>query len=223
MTGSYVQPILHIPEWIEAGLANGTLFRVGGVVRTVANGAIAAHLNEVPVEKVSEEALKRLARAVPKIRSLPKAVVPAVVGVATTLVAFAAVHAIDKRRSTRARDAAAAEQAVIPACVTNFEASLRAYVAAGRAQALDAEIVDRLIADLDEVRAWTDDGNAVKFSFQELEPLFNLVIEHTPRLAAAQSVMLPDFDDPEAGSDDGVVVLLRKHLDVQKRIVGKTA
>jgi hypothetical protein len=94
---------------------------------------------------------------------------------------------------------------------------------AGRDEILDSGIVDRLITDLDEVKEWADRGNPVEFSFHHLEPLFSLVIGHTQALAAAYSVSPADMEPQESDSDAGVVVHLRRHLEVQRRILGEAA
>lgn len=111
----------------------------------------------------------------------------------------------------------------VPQCVSDFVRSLRSYVDAARDGILDAEIVDRLIADLDEVKEWTDAGNPAEFSFDQLEPLFSLVIGHTSASARAYSVALADFEHQGSGRDAGGVVHLRQHLEVQKRILGDAA
>ncbi len=142
---------------------------------------------------------------------------------ATAAVGASAAFVIKRHKNAGGLDRLTEVRADVPECVSNFEASLRAYVDAGRDGILDAEIVDRLIADLDEVKAWADGGNAVQFTFEQLEPLFSLVIGHTPALARAYSVALDDFGYQESDSDAGVVVHLRQHLEVQKRILGEAA
>lgn len=212
-----MQPTLHVPPQIQAGIESGTLFREGSVVRWVAGGQIHKHLKEVLApEEVTEDAAMRAANLAPKIL-VPVVLVAAAVGVAAAFV-------IKKRKSAARLEAqTAVANAVVPERVGDFEASLRAYVDAGRDGCLDAGIVDRLIADLDEVKAWADSGNAVEFTFEQLEPLFGLVIEHTPALARAYSVELANFEHQESARDAGVVVQLRQHLEMQKRILGETA
>jgi hypothetical protein len=211
------QPILRIPSLIQAGLDSGKLFRNGSVVRVVATGRFHTFLDEIPgPEKLAQEAAKRAAKVDLKI------VMPVVLATAAVVGAVAA-FVIKKRKNADGLDVLTEVKADEPECVSNFEASLRAYVDAGRDGILDAEIVDRLIADLDEVKEWADGGNTVEFSFEQLEPLFRLVIGHTPALARAYSVAVADFEHPESDSDAGVVVQLRQHLEVQKRILGRAA
>lgn len=183
---------------------------MGSVVRRVVGSSIVKHLDEVPqAEEVVQEAARRAAKVNLKIAA------PVIVVAAA---AAGAAHFFSKRKKT-GRGA----QDVAPDCVLAFEGSLRTYVEAGRNGTLDAGTVDRLIVNLDEVRAWTDGGNTVAFSFEQLEPLFRLVIEHTPALASAYSVPLPDVEVSGSKSDDGVVIQLRQHLEMQKKILDTAA
>lgn len=210
------QTNLLIPPAIAAGIASGELFLKGSVVRKVANGTIHMLLDEVPEPvKVAQEAARRAARAHPKL------MVPVVL--ATAAVGAGAALMIKKRQRDDGPDVLTDLAVDVPPCVSNFEASLRAYVDAGRHGTLDAVTVDRLLADLDEVRAWADGGNAVEFSFEQLEPLFSLVIEHTAALARDYSVVPAGLEHQESGRDAGIVVQLRQHLEAQKKILGEAA
>jgi hypothetical protein len=214
--GGFAQPILPIPPLIQAGIDSGKLFRNGSVVRVVETGRIHKLLDEVPgPEKFAREAAKRAAKIDPKI------LVSVVLAMA--VVGAGAAFVIKRRKKADGLDVLTEVKADVPECVSNFEASLRAYVDAGRDGNLDAEIVDRLIADLDEIKEWADGGNTVEFSFEQLEPLFSLVIGHTPALARAYSVALTDVEHQESNCDAGGVVHLRQHLEVQKRILGEAA
>jgi len=110
----------------------------------------------------------------------------------------------------------------LPECITNFDASLRAYIAAGREGALDAQIVERLLEDLDAIKALSDEGNEVKISLDDLVPLFDMVIAHTSRLAEAYNVEVEDLNE-QGASEDGVVVSLRRHLEAQKAILAEAS
>lgn len=205
----YTQPVLIIPPDIELGLLAGTLKLFGGTVREADSGRIVRHLKSaVP----STEQVEQVAR---KLK--PKIAVPVVA--ATVAVGGAATYVVAKRRAKTARLAAESR----PVCVADFESSLRDYVEAGRTGALTADIVDRLITDLDALKAFSDSGNDVKISLDELVPLFDLVIAHTPRLAEAYDVDLQPITDPDEESSDGVVVSLRRHLKAQKAILAEVA
>lgn len=85
---------------------------------------------------------------------------------------------------------------------------------------LSPEIVERLASDLAAVQAYSEAGNVVSFTLDELLPLFEVVMAHTSILAKAFSVELT-LDDQD--SDEGVVVHLGRHLDAQARILADVA
>lgn len=200
----YTQPIFDIPPEIEAGVLEGVYRIWGGIVREADSGRIVKHLKEItPSPEAVEQAVRKLN---PKVVGVTLVVVTAV-GTVTTIVV---------RRRSKARALAEAER-LTP--VSDFEASLRAYVQAGKEGALDAEVIERLIANLDALKALSEEGGDVAISFDDLVPLFELVIAHTRKLADAYDVELEDVGT----EDDGVVVSLRRHLDAQKSILSQAS
>lgn len=199
------QPLLFVPPEIEVGLLEGTLKLFGSVVREADTGRIYKHLTElVPSPEKAEEAVK-------SIKLNPKIVISVV---AVAAVVGGGVTYLAKRR----KDAKLVPVEDLPECVTNFDASLRAYIEAGREGALDGEILERLLEDLDAIKVFSDGGNEVKISLDDLVPLFEMVIGHTARLAEAYNVKVEGLSD-ERDSEDGVVVSLRRHLEAQKAIL----
>ena len=106
-----------------------------------------------------------------------------------------------------------------PACLIHFQTSLKTYVDAGTEGSLTPNIIGSLVADLDAVRAYAEDGNAIVFTLDELLPFFEVVTAHAPVLAAAYDVTLDEEDEAE----EGVVFSLRRHLEVQKGILSGAA
>ena len=106
-----------------------------------------------------------------------------------------------------------------PTCLTHFRTSLMAYVDAGTAGALTADVIESLVANLTAVQAYAEDGNAIVFTLDELLPFFELVTAHTPVLAGAYDVSLDEEDE----ASEGVVVSLRRHLEMQKDILSGAA
>lgn len=210
----YTQPLLHIPPEIEAGLLDGTLNLTGSVVRWAANGRIFKHLKPVdlPTPEVSKALVARLASGSTRQYAL------VIAGGGLVLVggAYAANYVKRKRAANRL---SATED--MPECVISFESSLRAYVEAGRTGALDASLLDKLIVDLDAVKAFMEEGNEVLISLDNLVPLFDLVIAHTPQLAAAFDVDLSELEEVDA--EGGIVLSLRRHLEAQKTILAEAA
>lgn len=213
------QPTLYVPPEIELGLLDGTLKLFGSVVREADTGRIFKHLNDVvPSPEKVEEAVKSL-------RLSPKIVISVIA--VTTIAGAGVTYLIKKRSKTDNKTDDKTDRVLVavedlPACLTEFEASLHAYIDAGRAGALDADVVERLIADLDAVKAFAEEGNEVRISLDDLVPLFDMVIAHTSRLAEAYDV---PFETPDADSDseDGVVISLRHHLEAQKTILAEVS
>lgn len=203
------QPLLLVPPEIELGLLEGTLKLFGSVVREADTGRIYKHLTElVPSPEKTEEALKSM-------KLNPKVVI-SVVAVAA-VVGGGVTYLVKKRK-----DSQLVPVEDLPECITNFDTSLRAYIDAGREGALGAEIVDRLLENLDAIKTFSDEGTEVRISLDDLVPLFEMVIAHTSRLAEAYNVEVEDIDE-QGGSDDGVVVSLRRHLEAQKAILAAEA
>lgn len=237
LPGVIIQPVLQVSATTAAKIASGQAYIIGGVVREVGTGRLVELLGDAPgLEEAVNEAARNLAKgrlfkldlsklSVPKMDS--KTVIAAG---GVLLIAGAAVGgyrwATSRRTESTAPDAVEPTAAEIPdkavdqpSCLVDFRSSLEAYVEAGKAGSLTAQIVGRLVADLDAVQAYADDGKAIAFTLDELLPFFSLVTAHTPVLAAAYCVDLDEVDE----TDDGVVVTLRKHLEKQKSILDAAA
>lgn len=203
------QPLLFVPPEIELGLVDGTLKLFGSVVREADTGRIYKHLSElVPSPERAQEAAKNM-----KLN----AKVAISVFVVTAIVGGGVTYLVKKRK-----DSNLVPVEDLPECMTNFDASLRDYIDAGREGALDAQIVERLLADLDAIKAFSGEGNEVKISLEDLVPLFYMVIAHTSRLAEAYNVEVEDLEE-QGDSKDGVVVSLRRHLEAQKTILAEAS
>ena len=205
------QPLLYVPPEIELRILTGELFRRGSVVREVANGRIFKHLKEIAPEPQQVE------KAMKGVKLNAKTILP-VVSI-TAIMAGTAAYVIKRRKKA----VALVDPTPVPKCIANFEDSLRAYVDAGREGTLDAEIVAQLITDLDAVKAFSKDGNAVEFSLDQLMPLFELVSNHTSVLADAYSAELDGLESQVPSSDDDTVVYLRRHLEAQKWILDEAS
>lgn len=201
------QPQLHLPLDVTVGLAKGLLTQNGSVIRWAAGaaegkgGRIFAHLPEARYDKPVEAVAKRVERIRPKLY------VPILVigGAGVAALSWAA-----KQRS--------AQKQRVSSVTLPFESSLRAYIAGAQAGALDGEIIDRLVSDLDALQVLSSGGNEIEISLDALVPLFELVIAHTFELAEAYDVALADID-----AEGGVVVSLRRHLEAQKSILNEAS
>lgn len=203
-----IQPAnFYIPPVIQAGLDAGVLVRFGGVVRDN-QGQIVKHLKELPISPEAQEAAAK--RLVASLKS-HKGVV--FIGLTTVGTAVGGVIYLSAKKRREAQ-----------ATVDRYDLSLQAYLEAVRAGTLDAEIVTRLMSDVDAVRALADKGTiTVDFSTEPSATLVNLVVDYTRQLAEANNADLGALQDlkPTAGTD--TVSYLRHHLEAQRRIFTEAA
>lgn len=234
-----VQPRLIVPLAIQARIASGELYRVGSVVRDVASKQFVTFLDEAPaLEEVVDDAIQRVSKlksSKPALSKIDLSKIDAKVAggllVVGLLAAGGVIWVMKKRKPGEAAvpeeavvgELAAVEMVDVPECVINFRTSLEAYVNAGRDGALDADCVGQLVADLEAVQTYSEEGNAVFFTLDELTPFFEMVTAHTPALAEAYSVELDDLEEFEEGVGAANVLQLRRHLETQKRILADAA
>ncbi len=164
------------------------------------------HLKEISAPAPNEDAVGAAAGM------LKRSVV--IAGLATLAVgmATAAITIARKRKQT------------LPQCVKKYNDSLRAYLEAVRNQNLDADLIDRLIVDLDAVKAYSEDGKiTVDFSTAQSETLVQVVIDYTWQLAQVNSIDLDESPESTSTSGDAPVVDLRRYLELQRRIFNDAA
>lgn len=201
------QSTFFIPPAIQAGLESGDLFKNGSVVRNQL-GRIVKLLDEIPMP--SSEDQKAVARGAHLLRN-PRILVPTLV--VGTVAAGTAAVVVARNWWQRA---AASE---VPECVESYNASLATYLEAVQEGRLDANIIDRLLSDLDAVSNYSDqDGKTITLdlSSKHAATLVRIVIDSTRQLADENSIEVPELQQstPEAAS----VVDLRRYLEAQKKI-----
>ncbi|MEU0832892.1 hypothetical protein [Streptomyces sp. NPDC005969] len=201
----------YIPPEIEAGLLSGDLIRYGGIVRNQM-GQIVKHLKEVRLPVSNEKAVARVAGMLKN----PRVLIPTVV-VGAVVAGAAVIVAAKKRKQTGKPE--------VPECVQSYNASLAAYVEAVHEGHLELDIIDRLIADLDAVKAYSDENGSITldFSTKHAEMLVNIVVDYTRQLAEANSVELNELQGVAPASENNAVVDLRRHLEVQRKIFAEAA
>lgn len=232
-----VQPRLQMSAATAAKIVAGRAYQVGGVVREVGTARLVELLDDAPdIDEVVEAAAKQLKRVrlpkfdiskveLPRLNSVTAAKAGGVLLLAGVAVGgFAWV--VGRRKSDEAQVPAevVVEELVDatvedPKCLVDFRASLNTYVEAGADGVLTSEIIGTLMSDLDAVQAYSEKGNAVVFTLDELVPFFELITSHTRVLANAYEV---EFDEEEDATGD-VVVSLRRHLEAQKKILSEAA
>jgi hypothetical protein len=158
---------------------------------------------------------KTAARAAGMLKDPRFLISTAVVG---TLVAGAAVIvAAKKRRQIR--------NPQVLECFQSYNASLATYMEAVHEGRLELDIIDRLIADLDAVKAYSDEDGSITldFSTRHAEMLVNVVVDYTRQLAEANSVELDELQKVALASENDAVVDLRRHLEAQRKIFNEAA
>ena len=204
-----IQVALDVPAPIAARLLTGELVRVGGVVRDPA-GQIVTHLDDALPIDVKEAVQAGIA----KILRSPKGV-GVLIGLGVVAVSAGGAVYLATRKTK-------AEQLLeLPTSAESLSASLAAYLEAARHGSLDAEIIDRLIADLDAVTAESDSGTiTIAFLPEEWETLVGIVAGHTRTLAEANQLELSNLPEP-ANAQGATIIELRPYLEVQRELFSR--
>lgn len=206
-----IQVPLEIPDDIYARVLTGEYERMGGVVRDHGGQLVKLLDDASPIDDAQEAAKASIAKV---LRN------PTVVGIALGVVAVAATAGGAAYRAKRKTKAA---QLVLPTCVENYSDSLAAYLEAARHGSLGAEIIDRLIADLDAVKAESDSGTiTIEFSPEQSETLVGIVAGHTRKLAEANERELSNLPEP-ADTQGATIIELRPYLEVQRDLFSQAA
>ncbi|MGA5189271.1 hypothetical protein ACPCSL_22140 [Streptomyces griseoincarnatus] len=144
----------YIPPEIEAGLLGGDFIRHGGIVRDQM-GQIVKHLKEIPLPVSNEKAVARVAGMLKN----PRVLIPTAI-LGTVAAGAAVIIAAKKRKQTGKPE--------VPECVQSYNASLAAYVEAVHEGRLELGIIERLIAELDAVKAHSGEEGSITLASQLL-------------------------------------------------------
>jgi len=193
-----------IPPDIREGLAVGDLVQYGGVVRNQA-GQIVKHLKGIDLPVTNEKATDAAVKVLKDTKVVAGTAVVAMAAAGVGALAFARM-----RRRTSLK------------CVASYNASLATYLDAVREGQLDTCIIGNLLAALDAVEAYSDEGGsiALDFSTDHAAQLVRLVIDSTKQLVKDNSLDVEGLKTPAAGDN---VVHLRHYLEVQRRIFEEEA
>ncbi len=204
-----VQPELYVPPALALGIASGKYVLIGGTVRHAGSGRIVALLKDAPG---LEKGRAATGRAAAKLSASRVPVVAAALGAVTVGGAYVLAH---RHRASRQ----------MPECVSALDASLSAYLEAGRAANLHVDIVGRLIRDLDAVTAFAQATDvAIDFSTGLWANMVTLVVDHTSKLAVAYGLNEPDLAGRiERPPGDDSIMNLRRHLQVQGALLNLAA
>ncbi|MEU1604050.1 hypothetical protein [Micromonospora matsumotoense] len=208
---------LDVPDDIFAGITAGELTRYGGVVRNHA-GAILVHLKD---GLSSAETQRAVSKGAATVRKSSKATA---VGLGVAAVAAVGIAVLAAATRVKKQGSPQGAELEMPICIQRFTVSLQAYLDAARDGRLNAKDVERLVSDLDAVKAESDSGRiTVDFSIDQWRALLQLVTDYTKRLAEANRVDTSDLRESAHPPDGDVVFGLRHHLELQKQIFKNAA
>lgn len=206
-----IQVPLEIPDDIAVRVLAGEYVRDGGVVRDRAGRLVKLLDDALPIDDAEEVAKAGLANVLRNRK---------VVVMGLGVVAVAATAGGAAYLATRKTKAAQPE---LPTCVGNYSASLAAYLEAARHGTLDAEIIDRLIADLDAVKAESYSGIiTIEYSPEQSETLVRIVAGHTRKLAEANQLEPSNLPEP-TNVQGGTVIELCPYLAIQRELFSRGA
>lgn len=202
------QTALSIPPEIEAGLATGELIRYGGVVRNQ-TGQIVKHLSDAARPGSAGKLAPRVATQLKSPRVLVGAV-----AVSAVAAGAGAIAVMTKRKNGRSSP--------MPECLVQYDAALAAYLEAVRAGQLQVSTIDRLIASLDAVVAYSEEtgGIDLDFSTDRAGKLADFVVDVTEKIARENDLDVTAFEFTPLDSDDALASGLRQRLEVQRRLLG---
>ena len=207
-----IQHAYVIQDDIYSRMLTGELVRTGGVVRHRTSMQIVKHLMDAsPIDGVEEAARTSIA----KILRNPRYIL-----IGLSVVAVVATVRAKAYLATRETKAAQPE---LPTSVENGSASLAAYLEAARHGSLDAEIIDRLIAYLEAVKAESDSGTiTLSVLTEQWETLAGIVADHTRALAEANQLELSNLPEP-ANAQGATIIELRPYLEIQRELFSRAS
>lgn len=208
-----VQITYDVPLEIAKGLATGEL-KMLGTTAVRNNTHIAAHIREV--SRTISDGDDTIGAAIAKSFKNPRFVIIGLGVVAVAAVGGVAVWVKGKKQQAAAPEA--------PECVASYNASLAEYLEAIGSGSLDADLITRLISDLDALKENLDSGTiSLELSVGESEELVRILADYTSTLADANSVELVGLDEANSESADGVIIDMRRYLVAQRQIFGESA
>ena len=200
------QVSLEFPPEILAGIESGAYTLFGSVVRD--GSRIIAHLKDAPIPAESRSFdITRFAAGIkdPKVMLLVGLGVALVGGVAIAAVSVKKMH--DRKLPT-------------PEIVETYSASLADYLTAIRSGSIRAEVLSRLLSDLDALQnAFLTGALSIEFSVEQSTALVRLVRDYTQKLARANSHDFEHVSHPSPATAAESLTLLRYYLVVQEQIV----
>lgn len=198
-----VQEAFDIPADIMIKILTGEFRRIGSIVRYAdgsQKGQIIKHLKPVDIA-ASEQAQNLGAKALQFAKNNKKVLI--IVGVGTG-VAVGTYYIIKIHESK---------------VVTEFRASLKAYINSIRKGNLSIHEINNLMTSLEAFKTHKDfEKFSIKLYAEDLDLLVNRIYEYTMKLAKDNFEKITDEDFVIELSSDNAIINLQKYLKAQKRI-----
>jgi len=204
------QVTLDFPPEILAGVESGAYKVFGSVVRD--ERRIIAHLKDAPLPVKSKDIdITRLAAGLKD----PRAIILIGIGVAV-VGGVAAAAVVAKKLNDKNHQA--------PQIIESYNASLAGYLVAIHRGSVNLDVLNRLIADLDDLKGGFDSGQlSIEFSAEQTTALLALVLDYTTKLAEANSYEMGEQPNPTQSSVIDSLLQLRHYLEVQVQIIKSAA
>ena len=202
-----VQDAFFIPEDIAIGLATGVYRRIGGVIRYAVGpnkGQIVKHLKPIDLNAAAK-AQNIGMQALKVVKDNKKKSLGIAMGAVAVGAAAYGYFAIKNHELK---------------VVTEFRASLRVYIDAIREGNLNIDIINNLMAALEQLKKHKDyEKISIQLTTEELEVLVSRICEYTIKLAKDNDVELREEELNTAGTNSsGVIINLQNCLKAQKSI-----
>lgn len=202
------QVAFEIPDVIQKGIDNGTLFRFGGTVRNAA-GHIVKHLDEVlvPIEE-RKVASKNLMEFVKKNKNIFIGLgVIFVVAVATGI-----TYVVVKNKK--------GEEIKIPKCVADFNEAFMSYIDSIKKENVSKDKIEKVIVALDNIKKEQIEGNIdIEFLIENASLLIDMIKNYTEKLAEGNSFEITDYEPQNAEE----IICLQHYLNIQKQVFDQCA
>ncbi|WP_329437262.1 hypothetical protein [Dietzia cinnamea] len=204
-----IQITYEVPSAIARGLASGELKTLGtAAVRN--RTAIAAHIREIGMEVGGQD--EALGKLIAKGLKDPRVVVGGISILAVAAVGGGAIRWAANRKR-------AAAELEVPEPVRRFNTSLGAYVDSIGKGALDAQLISRLLEDLDSFRDHIARGEIADYATADVsEELVAAIADYTSKLAKANSVEVSAIETRNSEPVGAQVLDLRSYLVTQQKI-----
>ena len=202
------QDAFFIPDDIATGLATGLYRRIGSVVRYATGpnkGQIVKHLKPIDL-KHDEQAQGVGVKALQFVKQHKKGTIITVAGAAVVGTGIIIYNKVKNHE---------------PKVLTEFRASLKAYINAIRSGDLDIKKIEALMKTLEALKSYKNfDKINIQLTAEDIKVLVGRIHEYTKKLASMNKVQL---NDRELDSGNGPIINLQSYLKTQRRILEAAA